>query len=177
MSDSPKSVGYVGAIARHREHKDRILMIQRLEEPQVFSPPDGHCNGHSFSTTCFVNFETKTGLRVIGVPRPLVLSRPIIQTKCSFKCSAHDLRVFEVDWIGELKLMQDKVKWINWMRVEEIRELIHKTAKYLKGLKLAEQAEDQVLIDAIKKSVEKEWLESPGLDPVWTEAFQELKII
>ncbi len=174
MNSSPKSVGYVGAIARQ---KDRILMIQRLEEPQIFSPPDGHCDSHSFGTACFIHFETKTGLRMIGTPQHLILSKPIVQTLCKLGCGAHDLRVFEADWIGELKLMEDKVKWIGWMTTDQIKGLGQKTTEYLKKLKLAEQDEDQILVGAIKESTEKEWQKSPGLDLIWWKIFQELKII
>ena len=174
MSQLKTGNGYVGIIARHR---GKILITQRLEKPHVFNLPDGHCDGHSFGTACFINFENQTGLRVIGAPRPIVLTNPIKRTLCKDGCSSHDWRVFEVDWFGEIKFCKNKVSWIGWMSAEEMAGLSQKTETYLKRLKLAEQAEDQTMVDVIKESLQGEWMESPGLDETWYQIFKELKII
>lgn len=165
----------VGAIARDKD--GRILMIRRAKYPFGFAPPAGHCDGHSYGTACFIEFEEETGLRVVGAPRPLILLNPIKNIACRRGGLRHNWQVFEVNWIGELKLKEDEVKWIGWMTVEEIKSFAQKTKEYLRKLKEAEKAEDQVLVNAIKDSIEKDWQKSPGLEVTWLEIFQELKVI
>ncbi|OGM96583.1 MAG: hypothetical protein A3B86_00730 [Candidatus Yanofskybacteria bacterium RIFCSPHIGHO2_02_FULL_38_22b] len=166
----------VGAIARDGEGK--ILMIERKKFPFGFAPPAGHCDGDQYPLACCKEFRQETGLEIVGAPRPLVL---IKNGKTNNLCRRgglyHFWQVFEVKWQGQLRPSLDETKWVGWMSVEEIRILATKTHEYLKRLKLAEKAEEKSWVASIKESIESQWQESPGLELVWFDIFQELKII
>ena len=142
----------VGVIARDDE--GRILMILREKTFRGYAPPVGHCEGHSYPVACFIAFEGETGLIMRGAPRPKIPSNPKkYNVCCREKSEYHNWQIFEVDWIGAIS--QNKNQWVGWLTLEEIKRLAEKTEKYLKRLKLAEQAEDKANVEVIKKAVEK----------------------
>ncbi|OGN09398.1 MAG: hypothetical protein A3J46_01170 [Candidatus Yanofskybacteria bacterium RIFCSPHIGHO2_02_FULL_41_11] len=165
----------VGIIAR--DNQGRILLIERKEFPYGWAPPSGHCDGRSYPRACFDEFETRMGLTIIGALQPLVLKNPRQNFKCRRGGVYHFWQIFQVCWQGELKPDTSKVKNAKWCSGEEIKILAEKTEKYLAGLKLAEQAEEESHCRALQESIEREWQENPGLEVVWHVFFQELKII
>ncbi|MDP3792519.1 MAG: NUDIX hydrolase [bacterium] len=166
----------VGVIAR--DNQGKILMIERKMFPFGFAPPAGHCDGDQYPVACCKEFRQETGLEVVGAPKPLILIKNArTPNMCRRGGLYHFWQVFEVKWKGERQRSLDETKWIGWMSVEEIRILAAKTQEYLQRLKLAEQAEEKSWAVSIKKSVENQWQKSPGLEIVWFDIFQELRII
>lgn len=170
----------VGVIARDSE--GRILMIREHNYPFGYAPPAGHCDGNSYPVACFKEFEEKTGLNIVGAPRPLVLRNSKIGGPfggCRRGGKYHHWQVFEVDWDGKgslLSLSTDKVEWLGWKSVAEITALAQRTVDYVRRLRLAGIAEDQMLANAIRGSVEKDWQKNPGLGVTWFHIFEELRI-
>ena len=166
----------VGVIARNDQ--DQILMIFRKKFPFGFAPPAGHCDGDQYPVACFKEFRQETGLEVVGAPKPLVL---IKNAKTNNLCRRgglyHFWQVFEVRWQGKILPNHNETKWVGWMSVQEIRAQALKTQEYIQRLKIAEQAEEKSWVASIKESIEKQWCQSPGLEVVWFDIFQELKIL
>lgn len=165
----------VGVIAR--DSRGRILMIERKKYPFGYACPAGHCDGDTYSTACLKEFQEETGLKVVGAPRPVIPKNPRKYNKCRRGGEYHDWQIFEVDWTGEFRQNQKETKWVGWMTVQEVRLLAAKTQEYARRWKLAEQAEEKSWTEGIRESLEKEWKNSPGLEAVWYEFLQELKII
>ena len=166
----------VGVIARDTQGK--ILMTERKKFPFGFAPPAGHCDGDQYPLACCKELTQETGLEVVSAPKPLILIKNAkTQNMCRRGGLYHFWQVFEVQWKGRLQPSQDETKWVGWMSVEEIRILAAKTQEYLQRLKLAEKAEEKSWTASIKESIEKQWQEAPGLEVVWFDIFQELKII
>jgi ADP-ribose pyrophosphatase YjhB (NUDIX family) len=111
----------VGVIAR--DYQDKILLVVSKRYPYGWAPPSGHCDGHSYGTAAFREFEGETGLIIIGAPRPVTLFKSRKYFKCWRGGEYHDWQIFEVNWKGELELSQDETKDACWFTVEEICEL------------------------------------------------------
>ncbi len=111
----------VGVIAHDSER--RILLIERT---YGWAPPSRHCDCHTYPVACFEEFETKTGLKIVGAPKPLVPKNPRKYFKCQRGGEYHDWQIFEVDWRRELKPSQDKTESAKWHTIEEICELAEK---------------------------------------------------
>ncbi|MDP3697636.1 MAG: NUDIX hydrolase [Candidatus Taylorbacteria bacterium] len=165
----------VGIIAR--DNQDRILMIQRKKYPFGYACPAGHCDGDAYPRACHKEFEEETGLKVVGAPHPVIPKNPRKENKCRRGGEFHYWQLFEVNWTGELRQNEEETKWVGWMAVEEVRHLAAKTQEYVRRWKLAGQAMERSWTEGIRESLEKEWEKSPGLEIVWYEFFQELKII
>lgn len=166
----------VGIIAR--DDQERILIVHNKNFPFGFGPPTSHCDGDQYPVAGIRKFGWKTGLKVVGAPKPLVLIRNArTNNRCRRGGLYHFWQVFEVRWIGNLQPSRDETKWMGWLSVAEIRNLALKTQEYAQRLNLAEKAEEKSWTAAIKESIEKQWQESPGLEPVWFDIFRELKII
>ena len=164
----------VGIIAR--DDQGRILLIERKKFPFGWAPPSGHLDGQTFQIACFNEFEEETGLKVVGAPKPVIPQNPRKYFRCRRGGKYHDWQIFEVKWRGELKPNQDETMDARWCSTEEIQRLAMKTKWYLWWLKETKSLQDE-MSSAVLKMVEKEWKEDPGLEPVWYEFFQELRII
>ena len=173
----------VGGIVRDKE--GRILMILRANYPYSYAPPAGHCDGKAYPVACFDEIFEETGLKILHVaPSPRIVSNPR-QNKCRRGGEYHYWQVFEFNQAerpnmvlsGQLRPEPGGTKWAGWMTVEEIRCLAAKTQEYVRRWKLAEQTEELSHTTAIRESLGKEWESSPGLEVVWYEILQELKII
>ncbi len=166
----------VGVIAR--DVAGRILLIERKNFPFGWAPPFGHCDDHSYGAAAFREFEEKTGLKVIGAPKPLIPKNPRKNLKCRRGGQYHDWQIFEVDWQGELKPNRDETKNAKWHTVEEIRDLAEKTRNFIgRMIALYNPAIPASAKVSTIEALEKEWQAHPGLEPVWCEFFKELKII
>lgn len=166
----------VGVIAR--DDQGRILLIKRKKFPYGWAPPSGHCDGKSYYTACFDEFETETGLRIVGAPRSVIPKNPRKDLKCRRGGQYHYWQIFEVNWKGQLNPNEDETLGAKWCSVEEIRELAEKTRNYIGRMKaLSNPAIPASARTSTIEVLEKEWQASPGLEEVWYEFFKELQII
>ena len=166
----------VGVIAK--DSKGRILLIERKIFPFGWAPPSGHCDGQTYPIACFNEFEEETGLKVVGAPRPVTLFKSKKYFKCRRGGEYHNWQIFEVDWKGELKPNRDETKNAEWFTIEEICELAEKTRNHTGRMRaLSNPAIPASVVSSIIEVLEREWQANPGLEPVWYEFFQELRII
>lgn len=185
----------VGVIAR--DDQGRILLIERrtfptelplsatdfvrLMEPSSsfgWAPPSGHCDGSNYGSAAFREFEGETGLRIVGVPKPLIPQNPRKNFKCRRGGEYHDWQIFEVNWQGELKPSRDETRDVKWHTLKEIRELAEKTKNYKGRMRLLSNPAIFASVgSSTTKALEREWQANPGLELVWYEFFQELKIL
>jgi len=166
----------VGVIAR--DDLGRILLIERKKFPFGWAPPSGHCDGKFYPVACFNEFEEETGLRVVGAPKPLIPKNSRKRFKCRRGGQYHDWQIFEVNWRGELRPSQDETKNAKWHTLAEICELAEKTRNYIGRMRaLSNPAIPSSAANSTMEVLENEWQSNPGLEPVWYEFFQELKII
>jgi len=72
----------------------------------------------------------------------------------------HYWKIYKVEIEGDLNPSKDEAKQAGWYSKDDIKKLTDKTRLYLEG-----------------KILEDKWRESPGLEPVWYQWFEELGII
>ncbi|MEK7217560.1 MAG: hypothetical protein AAB640_00790, partial [Patescibacteria group bacterium] len=72
----------------------------------------------------------------------------------------HYWKVYEAQTSGDLERSESETKQADWFDMNNIRKLAEKTNAYLKG-----------------KVAQEDWDRSPGIEPVWLDFFEELKII
>lgn len=138
---------------------NKILLIERNKPPYGFAPPAGHLDGDTFEHGAIRETEEEVGLKTKRV-------RLLIEGRKENKCRRingpnwHYWKVFEIETEGYINRSKDETKQANWYTIEQIKQLADKTEKYLSGL-----------------LTEKEWQQSPGLEPVWCEWFKKLGIL
>lgn len=146
----------VGMIIRN---DGRLLLIERRKPPFGFAPPAGHVDDKgSFENAAKEEVEEEVGL-IAKVIKLVAEGRK--NNRCRREGGSwHYWKVYEVETEGELKRSEDETKQAGWFSVDEIKFLTERTQDYLVG-----------------KISEDEWQESPGIEPVWAEWFQQLEII
>lgn len=158
-----KSVGMI--IKRH----GKILLIERKKPPFGFAPPAGHIDGKgSFENAAREEVEEEVGLTPKGIK---LIAEGKKDNPCRRKGGTwHYWKIYQVDASGgiskldsrqlELKRSKDETKQADWFSTDQIKSLARRTEKYLAG-----------------EVPEKEWQQSPGIEPVWCEWFKELNIL
>lgn len=137
----------------------KLLMIERRKLPFGFAPPAGHVDeGETYREAAIRELREEVGLKV----KKLKL---LFSGRKDFSCRRpggdwHDWKVYQVEVQGKLKRNLAETKKVGWFSKIEIEGLARRTRQYL----------DQ-------KISEEEWEQTPGLEPVWYEHFQELQII
>lgn len=145
----------VGMIVRK---DDKILLIERKKAPFGFAPPAGHLDGDTFDHSAIRELEEEVGLETNEI-------KLLIEGRKENKCRRdggnwHYWKIYEVKTNGEINRSESETKQAGWFTLEQIKLLIEKTNKYLS-----------------KEISESEWIQSPGLEPIWMEWFKELGII
>lgn len=145
----------VGMIVRK---DDKILLIERKKAPFGFAPPAGHLDGDTFDHSAIRELEEEVGLETNEI-------KLLIEGRKENKCRRdggnwHYWKIYEVKTNGEINRSESETKQASWFTLEQIKLLIEKTNKYLS-----------------KEISESEWIQSPGLEPIWMEWFKELGII
>jgi len=158
-----KSVGMI--IKRH----DKILLIERKKPPFGFAPPAGHIdNKGSFENAAREEVEEEVGLASKGIK---LIAEGRKDNPCRREGGTwHYWKIYQVEIGGdiskldsrqlELKRSEDETKQAGWFSADQIKSLAQRTEKYLAG-----------------EIPEKEWQQSPGIEPVWCEWFKELNIL
>lgn len=136
-----------------------LLLIERKKQPFGFAPPAGHVDEDiTFEESAKRELEEEVGLvaqdiQLIAEGRKDNLCR---RTGGSW----HYWKIYNVETEGEIKRSEDETKQAVFCSKSDILALAEKTKKYLQG-----------------EIGENEWERSPGLELVWYEWLQELKII
>lgn len=146
----------VGVIVRK---EDKILLIERKKFPHGFACPAGHVDDHgSFEDAARDELREEVGLTIVGL-------KLLTETRKENKCRReggdwHYWKVYEAQTSGDLERSESETKQADWFDMNNIRKLAEKTNAYLKG-----------------KVAQEDWDRSPGIEPVWLDFFEELKII
>jgi ADP-ribose pyrophosphatase YjhB (NUDIX family) len=136
----------------------KLLLIERGRPPYGFALPAGHVDDKgSYENAAREETEEEVGLQVTHL-------KLLIEGRKDNKCRRpggtwHYWKIYEAITKGEIKRSPDETKQAGWYTVKEIKVMVAKTEQYLRG-----------------KISEKDWISSPGLEPVWLEWLSELKI-
>ena len=138
---------------------DKILLIERRKKPFGFAPPAGHIDGDStFEESAIRELKEEVGL----IATKLEL---LIEGRKENHCRREDgtwhyWKIYRVEAINDIERSKDETKQVNWFSKDQIIKLVERTREYLQG-----------------KISDEEWENNPGLEPVWLEWLEELKII
>lgn len=134
----------------------KLLLIERKNAPFGFAPPAGHVDTKSSYEEAAKNeLLEEVGL----VARKVKL---VIEGRKDFACRRiggtwHYWKIYEVKVSGKIKRSERETKQVGWFSQEQIKQLAEKTKGYI-ACQVSERA----------------WQNSPGIEPVWYEWFQEL---
>lgn len=138
---------------------DKLLLIQRAKFPAGFALPAGHVDGDStFEEAAKRELKEEVGLdtQEINLLHEQRKDNPCRREGGSW----HLWKIFHIKPLGDIQRSKDETKKANWYTKEEIKELAKRTERYL-----------------LKEISEEAWEESPGLEPVMYELFNELEIL
>lgn len=145
----------VGMLIRHN---GKLLLIERRKPPFGFAPPAGHVdNKGSFENAVYEEVREEVGLTPIKIK---LIAEGRKDNPCRREGTWHYWKIYEVQTAGEIRRSKDETKQAGWFSVNQIKSLAKKTKDYLAG-----------------KISKDEWQKSPGIEPVWLEWFEKLKII
>ena len=145
----------VGMIIRRDE---KILLIERRKFPFGFAAPAGHLDGDTYEHSAIRETEEEVGLKTKGIK---LLTEGRKENKCRREDGNwHYWKIYEVETEGELNRSESETKQAGWYNLEQIKKMMLRTRKYLKG-----------------KISEEEWQQAPGLEPIWLEWFKDIGII
>lgn len=146
----------VGVIVRK---DDRVLLIERKKFPFGFACPAGHVDEHgSFEDAAKDELREEVGLTAVDL-------KLLIETRKENICRReggnwHYWKIYEAQVSGDLKGSESETRQVGWFDVGDIRGLAERTSLYLKG-----------------GVTQEDWDRSPGIEPVWVDFLEELKIV
>jgi len=137
---------------------DMLLLIQKRRFPFAFAPPAGHCDGLDFEEAARSELAEEVGLSTLEL-------KLAIEGKKENPCRREDgtwhyWKIYQVDAEGEVVRSESETQQFVWANNDLLKSLSKKTEDYLNG-----------------KLSKEEWDASPGLEIVWQEWLNELKII
>lgn len=141
------------------DEQGRLLMIERKKFPFGIAPPAGHVDDHGKPQDVVIaEVQEEVGLMVVTTTLKAEGSRKNV---CRREGGDHHYWViYTVTVTGTVQGSVDETKSVGWYTKEQIARLARRTEAY-------------------RASVisEDEWQESPGLEEVWYDWFQDLNII
>lgn len=137
----------------------KILLIERKIPPFGFAPPAGHLDeSESFESAAKRELKEEVGLDAMGLK---LIAEGRKENKCSRpQGSWHYWKLYEVSVRGEVDHSRREAKSVGWYSEEEIALMMVRTKEYLE-----------------KRISESDWEENPGIEPVWVEWFEEIKLV
>lgn len=138
---------------------NKLLLIERKKPPFGFAPPAGHVDDDaSFDDAAKRELSEEVGLDSHDLIKVLEGRR---DNPCRRQDGSwHYWEVYEVRATGTVNASADETKQARWFARDEIKNLSDRTDAYLDG-----------------KITEDDWQKSPGLEPIWSDFFHELRII
>lgn len=139
--------------------KDELLLIERKSKPFGFAPPAGHVDDDaSFEDAAIRELREEVGLLADNVT---LLTEGRKDNPCKrTDGSWHYWKIYGVVAGGDVRRSEEETKRAEFVSKNALSQLAERTKRYLR-----------------KEISESEWEASPGLEPVWYEWLQELKII
>ncbi|MCR4322647.1 MAG: NUDIX domain-containing protein [Candidatus Azambacteria bacterium] len=138
---------------------EKLLLLERKLPPFGFAPPAGHVDGDAlFEDAAMRELREEVGLTADSL-KLLVEGRKDNTCRRSGG-SWHYWKIYEVIAGGVVQGSAEETKQVNFVSKDVLLQLVEKTKRYIR-----------------KEISDDEWEASPGLEPVWYEWLQELKII
>ena len=139
--------------------ENKLLLIERAQFPFGFAPPAGHVDGdQTFEDGARRELKEEVGLETQELKLVAEMRR---ENQCRRDGGNwHYWKIYQVTVYGEINRSEEETKRTDWYSREEIQELAQRTEKYKN-----------------KEISEEEWKQNPGIEPVWYDWFQQLKII
>lgn len=140
-------------------NRGALLLIQRARPPFGFAPPAGHVdNDPSYEDAARRELKEETGLDAISLTL-------VAEGRKSNPCRRphgtwHYWKIYKAMYKGALRLNIDEATLARWVHKDALGMLAGRTREFLLG--------------GISDS---EWQQNPGIEPVWYEWLQEIKII
>lgn len=168
----------VGEIIR----KDgKIVMIERLNYPEAFALPAGHCDGMSFEMSAIKESKEEVG---VDIQENKMIWRGDLQNLCKREGGTHHFwEVFEaIKWSGKLKEGDDAKRFF-LVTEEELRKIAERTEYFIKKYNIShERIADLTLAifgdpSSSERKTDPEWKENPGLEPAWYSILKKIKFI
>ena len=158
-----------------------IAVIFRKNYPEAYAMPAGHVDGDNpWSIAAKREAKEEVGM---DVTQERQVFKGDIDNPCKRENGAHhNWEVSEaISWTGDLK-SGDDAKAAYWKTYEEIRDLAKRTEYFMSKYKITYGRVGDLTRaifggDPSDKRTDIEWLESPGLEPVWYYILRELKYI
>lgn len=139
---------------------DAYLMFERAKPPAGVSPVAGHARDEhaSFEAAAYAEVREEVGLEVTDLT---LVWADFAANRCRRQAGdeepGHDWRVYLAQTRGELAPSPDETRNVRWVELAELQDLANVTVAYALGQ----------LTDA-------EFVERPGLEPVWVQWFYHL---
>lgn len=143
---------------------DCLLMVERKKQPFGFAIPTGHLEleeGDNFERAVIRELKEETGLiavKLIKILEDVIFKNGFICSKGSAK--PHIVILYRVFYRSGVLIKSEENKSVDWYSVSKIHSLALRTDKYLNG-----------------HISEREWQNSPGLEPLCYNWFKNLGIL
>jgi ADP-ribose pyrophosphatase YjhB (NUDIX family) len=135
----------------------KLLLIERRNFPFGFAPPAGHLDGDSYEEAAKRELKEEVGLEVTNLK---LLHEERADTSCKRGGGWHYWKIYEVEVKGEVKRSLQETKQVDWYDLKQIRSLAEKTRMYREA-----------------KISASDWEKEPGIENVWLDWFNKLRIL
>ncbi len=136
---------------------NKLLLIERKNFPFGFAPPAGHLDSDSYEEAAKRELKEEVGLEATDLK---LLYEGKAENICRREGDGwHYWKIYEATVKGRVNRSLDETKRVGWYSREEIKNLANKTKAYLEG-----------------RIGENKWQESPGIETIWLDWFNKLKI-
>lgn len=138
----------------------KLLLIERRRPPIGYAPPAGHVDDdHSFIEAARRELQEEVGVTAENL---VLIAEGRKDNPCRRERGTwHYWKIYLADEDGkELALAEAEAKSARWCDLDDLIRLQLRTEAYVK-----------------REVCEKEWAESPGLEPVWAEWLQQLGVL
>ncbi len=138
--------------------ENKLLLIERKRFPFGFAPPAGHLDGDSYEAAAKRELKEEVSLEATKLK---LLHEERAENACRRKGGSwHNWKIYELEVKGNVKRSLTETKQAGWHNLEEIKKLAKITEEYLQG-----------------NVTEDEWQANPGIETVWYDWFNKLKVL
>lgn len=148
-----------------------VLLIERKNYPQAIALPAGHLDGDTFEEGLLRETREEVGIDVIHYK--LLLSARFNNPCKRIDGSYHDWKVYKAtQWQGNVQAGSD-AKRAFWALPDQLRKHALRTEYFVRKYKIRSfrlgSLTEAIFGNSMNPKTDSEWIETPGLEPVWYE--------